>query len=423
MKSYKAGRRNYYPSLRGTFGDWTYYTCLMSAAEIAKRIDFASEIHPSKGLSTLIQRELKKVRGSEIGDYLIREEQRFFNSMVAAVYDGDPEWHGFSNFTPQVADIDLKDVPEDAEDSVGFLSFSGEEKIFALDGQHRLAGIKNALAREPSLELGDISLILVPHKSTKSGLERTRRLFTTLNKTARAVGKGEIIALDENDVMAIVTRQLVDFNPHFSEQRIKFAQADSLAANETELTTIGNLYEVLSALFTKLPKARSKHDLRFIRPSDVELEEYRKAAENFFECLAKFFPEMRTYFQATAVRAKSVVANYRTTTGGHILFRPLGLRLFSELTATLVTKGTPLEDAVGMLASLPTELNRVPYKDVIWRNGKIVAAGRALVRDLLLYQLGIKADSPGLRARYSRILGVEASALKMPPRVASPRKR
>jgi DNA sulfur modification protein DndB len=417
MKTYKRGHRNYYPALRGNFGDWTYYTCLMSAKEIAKRIDFANEIHPSKGLSTLIQRELKKSRGSEIAEYLIREKQRFFNSMVAAVYEGDPEWHGFSNFTPQVADIDLKDIPEDAEDSVGFLSFSGEEKIFALDGQHRLAGIKSALTRAPSLELGDISLILVAHKSTVAGLERTRRLFTTLNKTARAVGKGEIIALDENDVMAIVARQLVDFNPHFSEQRIKFAQADSMAVNDTELTTIGNLYDVLAALFANLPKPRTNHDLRYIRPNDLELTAYRKTAEDFFDYLAASFPEMRSYFRANAVKAKAVVAKHRTPAGGHILFRPLGLRLFSELAAALVKTGSLLSDAVEVLALLPTELNHVPYKDVIWRNGKVVAGGRALVRDILLYQLGTKADSPALRSRYARTLGVEPSTLKMPRRL------
>jgi DNA sulfur modification protein DndB len=126
---------------------------------------------------------------------------------------------------------------------------------------------------------------------------------------------------------------------------------------------------------------------------------------------------MRSYFRANAVKAKAVVAKHRTPVGGHILFRPLGLRLFSELAAALVKTGLLLSDAVEVLALLPTELNHVPYKDVIWRNGKVVAGGRALVRDMLLYQLGTKADSPALRARYARTLGVEPSTLKMPRRL------
>jgi DNA sulfur modification protein DndB len=389
----------------------------MSAAEVAKRITFANEIHPSRGLSTLIQRALSAIRGAEIGNYLIREKERFFNSMVVAVYEGDPAWHGFSSFTPQTNDIDRRDVPEDAEDSVGFLSFTGDEKIFALDGQHRLAGIKNALKRDPALELGDVSLIMVSHRNTVAGLVRTRRLFTTLNKTARPVGKGEIIALDENDVMAIIARQLVDFNPRFSGKRIKFAQADNLTVNETELTTIGNLYDVLSALFARYPTVRSKHDLHYIRPIDVELKRYREVAEHYFNCLAHSFSEIRAYFDATDARAHLIVKKFRTSEGGHILFRPIGLRLFAEITATLIKKGYSLEDAVGVLASLPNDLKRVPYRDVIWRNGKIVAGGRALARDLLLYQLGVIPEANALRARYARALGVEPRLLKMPSKI------
>lgn len=34
--------------------------------------------------------------------------------------------------------------------------------------------------------------------------ERTHRLFTTLNKSAKPVAKADIIALDEDDTMAII---------------------------------------------------------------------------------------------------------------------------------------------------------------------------------------------------------------------------
>ena len=49
----------------------------------------------------------------------------------------------------------------------------------------------------------EVSVIFVAHEATSQGLERTRRLFTTLNKTDRPVSKGDIIALDEDDVVAI----------------------------------------------------------------------------------------------------------------------------------------------------------------------------------------------------------------------------
>ena len=416
MTKLKRTDRSYYPSLRGTFGDWTYYSCLMPAKDVTARVSFSDEIHPNKALSSLIQRTLKAGRAKEIGDYLLREPQRFFNSMVVAVYGGEPVWHGFSNFRPQFDDIDLSDVPEDAEDSVGFLSFTGEEKLWALDGQHRLAGIRNALGRNPELQTDDVSMLLVAHSNNKDGLKRTRQLFTTLNKTARPVGKGEIIALDENDTMAIVSRHLFDFDPHFSEERIKFAQSDNVSTTDAELTTIGNLYDVLYAIFSKYPKPRVKQDLRFIRPSDDEIEGYIALAKAFFSGLGNHFEPLGAFFKAPKGKSAGVVHRFRTPSGGHVLFRPIGLKIFAEVAAVLLHRGNNLADTLSRVAELPTDLSSSPYANVIWKNGKVVAGGRALARDLLLYMLGLKGEA-GLRDRVARARGVEADTVKLPRRL------
>src|SRR5262249_9717107 len=113
----QTGKREYYPALRGLFGDWVYYCCLMTVREVTQRLSFADELHKSKKLSDWIQRQLKKGRSKEISDYLNREEQRFFNSLVVAIYGGDPAWHGFSDFRPVGKGIDMKDVSDEVEDS------------------------------------------------------------------------------------------------------------------------------------------------------------------------------------------------------------------------------------------------------------------------------------------------------------------
>jgi DNA sulfur modification protein DndB len=91
--------RQYYPALRGKFGDWIYYSCLMSMSEVTTRLSFADEIYKSEKLSEWIQRKLQSGRDQEISNYLQRESQRFFNSLVVAIYRGDPTWHGFSNLS------------------------------------------------------------------------------------------------------------------------------------------------------------------------------------------------------------------------------------------------------------------------------------------------------------------------------------
>ena len=93
------------PSLRGVFGDWIYYSCLIPMAEIASRVDFANEIQKNKKLSKLIQRELKRNRASEIKDYLLQENERFFNSLVIAIHGGRPNW-----FQVGIRFLDMNDV-------------------------------------------------------------------------------------------------------------------------------------------------------------------------------------------------------------------------------------------------------------------------------------------------------------------------
>src|SRR5271154_5908972 len=82
--------------------------------------------------------------------------------------------------------------------------------------------------------------------------------------------------------------------------------------------------------------------LRFIRPSDDELDAYTTAAKHLFRLLGKRFRALGQYFRASTTSAPSIVAANRTADGGNVLFRPIGLRIFAELTATLIARGETL---------------------------------------------------------------------------------
>ena len=56
------------PALRAAMGDWVYYVATMSMDELALRVDFAQEVHPSKALNELIQRRLTHKRAEQIAD-------------------------------------------------------------------------------------------------------------------------------------------------------------------------------------------------------------------------------------------------------------------------------------------------------------------------------------------------------------------
>ena len=203
------------PALRVHMGDWIYYVTFLGMEQIADRIEFAEEFHQSPTLKMLIQREITD-RSQHISDYLLKQPQRFFNSLIVGVYGGSPIWQEFKIDTNSEFDAAL--LPLHLEGSLGVLRLNGEERLFAIDGQHRVQGIRKALEENKELKSEEVSVIFVSHRNNPEGMERTRRLFATLNRYAKPVKKSEIIALDEDDTIAIVTRDLVEEHALFCDQ-------------------------------------------------------------------------------------------------------------------------------------------------------------------------------------------------------------
>lgn len=411
-------KREYFPALRGRLGDWAFYSILMTLKQVATRVNYAEEIHNSKKLSEFIQRALdQKTRAGEIGNYLLTNEDRFFNSLVVAVYDGDPEWHEFQQLRPVGNDINMSDLTYSSRYSVGYLSLAGTEKLFALDGQHRLAGIRNALKQNAELGDDEVSIIIVAHHTDTAGLQRTRKLFTTLNKTARPVSKSEIIALDEADAMAITARYLVENDQRFSEKRVHILSKQSnLPKTDTEhLITLINLYDILEILFSKGKTDERPVDLKRVRPSDEALKKYFQLAADYFSSLMEISPELRRCF--TSATPTEEIAKHRHGRGGHILFRPVGLLIFTEIVATLMrTFKMNLKESIAELKKLPTDLAKPPYEGILWNSTTQTMSikNKALTRDLLLYYLGYIKDQKRinkLRDRYILLLEDESAEL------------
>ena len=417
MKS-KGDKKIVLPALRGIMGDWVYYSCLMNLRELADRVRYADEVHKNKSLSDMIQRQIKGPRGKQIAEYLETQPERFFNSLVIATYGGQPNWHALSNVNAKDKD-DLAGLTEEQVSSVGFLTLQGDEQLFALDGQHRLFGIKKAI--ESGLEqepMDEVSVIFVAHKATTKGLERTRRLFTTLNKTARPVSKGDIIALDEDDVMAICVRWLVEESKFFRGKRVAFVASNNVpVSNQVSLTTIANLYDVLGILFTSVESElkKRKADLQKARPNDEELKSYYGLATSYFAQIAKQVPELGEFFSADDTTP--IVKKYRGGSGGSMIFRPIGLEIFTRIVARL-TKDMSLDQAVKLAAKLPRKLDHAPYKGLMWdpSTKTISNAHNVTVRELLLYMLGVsKFSEATLKQRYRKEAGNED--LELPARI------
>ena len=418
----------YMPAMQGAFGDWTYYSALVTLDDVVERVGYASLLTENTSLGEQIQRRLDdRSRASDIADYLVRNQDRFFNSLVVGVLGGQPEWHPFS-LSSQVAEHELGDVTERDQDLVGYLQLSGDETLFALDGQHRLAGIRQALAQQPELGREKLSLIFVPHLDTPAGKIRTRSLFISLNKKAVPVNRKDIIILDEVDIAAIISRRLVDSHPNFNSGVVDVTRfGNAIPSSSSFWTTIGTFYDVNNIIIRRFVEGRDEDELEDagkVRLSEARLAFYQAGVIDFYDRLARMEPLLSTVFGEDVERKETALRQARTAENPRLLSRPVGLKIFVNAAAEL-REGRTVAQAFNELRRVPLSLDRLPFNDIIWdaARARMTVAGQSLANRLLLYMLGLANFDERLRQSYADHLGVEPETVRPPRRLPAIRAR
>ncbi len=347
------------PALRANMGDWTYYIASMTLADLAERVTTASALHQSRRLEELIQRSLSP-RAGDIAEYLRSQPQRLFGTLVIAVYGGEPEW----------LEIEIgervrpwQEGEERLDGAIGLLRLSGSERLFALDGQHRLVGTVQALEEDSFLGTEEVAVIFVGHSQDDAGLERTRRLFSTLNRYAKPVSKRDIIALDEDDAVAIVTRRLVDNHSLFRD-RVATGKTKAVPVGDrVNFTSIVALYDCVEMVLKTSPAWNSGHK-RF-RPNHDILDALANHCAEYWNAVMDENGVLREYVEApngaTPARA------FRGRHGGHLLFRPIGLLAHTWTATSLCAKeGASAQTAIRRLTKVPMELSESPWLGLLW---------------------------------------------------------
>lgn len=345
-------------------GDWWYYITTMTMGQISQAVRPVNEIHEKAELKTWIQREIQEDRKQQIAAYLTDQPQRFFNALVVGVYGGEPVWFPVTvGDSPNLKDIKVGDREKTA---FGLLHLSGKEEIFAIDGQHRVEGIKAALTATPSLGPEELCVIFVAHHTTPAGRERTRRLFSTLNKYAKPVSKAELIALSEDDAFAIVTRRFIDDYPGLGADFVPFTKSANLPTGDVvSLTTVVALYDIVKEIaFPSGSRDRKKAEIG--PPKTEQIDAIYKQAAYFWDAVKANVPEIRKV--CASKPSENLVSRYRTADGGHALFRPAGMQAFVKATRILVDRGIALPTAVKKLSGAPLQLADAPWADVLWKS-------------------------------------------------------
>ena len=411
------------PALRSRMGRWWYYASVMKMSDIAERISIATEIHQSESLQDLLQRHLSD-RATGIADYLIGQDQRFFNSLVIGTYGGDPKWHEVSiRNTPSTLG---QEFPTQLEGMLGLLVLDGNEKLFAIDGQHRVAGIRKAVKRNQELWEEEVSVIFVAgvtqdhRQDDPEGFERTRRLFTTLNRYAKPVSKMDRIALDEDDSVAIVSRYAVEDHPLFIG-KISLGQGNNIHPSDlTSFTTIGTVYDSLDK-YLQTGARRSWNQFKRFRPSDDRLYALRDQGSHFWDTYCQYFPELQSLRESSP--GDNVAAEHRNTEGGHLLFRPIGLLTSVYVVRDLMdSMRISVEDAVCRIANVPMKLDHKMWSGLVWdaTNKRMIATTerKSTARKLMFHAAGgdlthLKSDGLSLRKELAGLLNKDEQEIRL----------
>jgi DNA sulfur modification protein DndB len=282
----------------------------------------------------------------------------------------------------------------------GVLTLDGTQQYVALDGQHRLKAIQDAVRQNPELGKEDICIIMVAHYDTEEGKLRTRRLFTNINRNAKPTTGAENIVLDEDDGPAILTRRLLTehtflkqegivkvFTRIGDEGNIKLAAGNVPQTERRAFTTIVNLYELVRDLCFDLdPSMRNRN----ARPSDETLEVSYTAIAKRLDQIIEHAGDVRSKLMAGG-NARDLRAPKGREAEGHPFMRPAvqkaSVRVATQIAAQKVLEWDTILDR---LATLPWTIGEAPWLAVFNpANGKMITAKEnvGLLDDLLYAHL------------------------------------
>lgn len=396
--------KTFIPAFKANVGDWDYYICIMKYAEAARQVGFAYELGGNADLNTMIQRGIGS-RTKDIRDYLLKSTHRFLGALIVAVWGGSPQYVPIKMDDPDgmLAGIDRE---------FGVLTLDGTQQYVALDGQHRLRAIKDAVRANPDIGKEDICIIMVAHYNTEEGKLRTRRLFTNINRNAKATTGAENIVLDEDDGAAITTRRLLTehdflkregvvkvFTRIGEEGDLKLAAGNVPQTDKKAFTTIINLYELVRDLTFDLdPSMR----IRDARPSDQVLEgAYTTISTRLDEIIAKA-GDVRGKL-VSGLSARDLRAPKGKEAEGHPFMRPVIQKAVARTIAQIAgQKVLSWETILDRFAALPWTIGEAPWLAVFnTENGKMITAkeNTQLLDDLLYAHIAASSKQSIIKVR------------------------
>ena len=223
------------PATRGRMGKTEYYTATLPFGAVTKLFKFDPDEMAGLTPEYRSQRALKTKRIPEISAYILDHDDYIFSAITVSVGSDEAE------FT---------EVQKGS--NIGVLVLPLEAEYVINDGQHRVAGISEALRSDSSLATDTISVVVLPD----GGLERSQQIFSDLNRTVHKTSRSLDILYDHrlpiNRITVACTEGVDLFRRRIDKERV------SLSIRSPKFATLSGLQQANSQLLGTLPEKTNK---------------------------------------------------------------------------------------------------------------------------------------------------------------------
>lgn len=333
------------PAMRGKMGTRTFYGCLMPMNAVPQFFKFTDW----SGISAedREQRVLNQKRVPELASYINENEDDYLFASITASYKVEPKF-----------------VPFEPDGSIGVLKLRLGDELIINDGQHRAAGIAQALKDgSPSFREDTLSVLLFPWENTPRG----QQMFSDLNRNVQKTSKSLDILYDKRDDVAAATLAMIEQVPVFRELTDK--EKVSLENKSTKLFTLAALYDANVELLRG-------HDKQDIMANARLLTEY-------WNEVARHMPDWSKVLngQKLAIELRQEkIASHSTV-----------LRALGGLGVDLLGEGD-WKPALGKLAAIDWSKKNPEWEGICIVSNSVVSnrQARAATKAFIKFKLGLK---------------------------------
>lgn len=420
-----------------------------------------------ENINQIMQRAPDWSRQINITAYLLSNPYHKFTSILAVI---EPDWindphHNNWGDDQRALVNSIEFTALDTSGKLGLIKLEGSS-IFALDGQHRIMGIKglqnlqsNNLyymnkagkakgdpisADEFFEEIGvtgvnlrkilneTMSIEFIPAvikgETREEARRRLRSYFVSINTYAKKITDGESRLLDEDDGYKVVAKELVLSHPLFKvpgkedKHRVNMSDNNLGETNDSYITTLIAITIMSENYLSKNDNERSEKWNSIlggkvkIRPDENEISKAVSDFKEFLDMVSKLtvFQKLNKGIKPSKLRAFPKNKEGQEDNEGHLLMRPIGQQILADATGKLVGQGDKLNDIFSRLEKIEKEGHFNAYKPksifygVTYKidKGTIIwdPATQKFASELLSYLLHEKLDTDDMNALMAKIV-------------------